>query len=63
MLLGIVLKSGSEFACILNNLIFIVLILIDISDLIKSGWYGIISRKTTTSETFYRDALAKFEDI
>jgi hypothetical protein len=34
-----------------------------ISDLIKSGWYGIISRKTTTSETFYRDALAKFEDI
>lgn len=34
-----------------------------ISDLIKSGWYGIISRKTTTSENFYRDALAKFEDI
>ena len=34
-----------------------------ISDLIKSGWYGIVSRKTTTSETFYRDALAKFEDM
>jgi hypothetical protein len=34
-----------------------------ISDLIKCGWYGIVSRKTTTSENFYRDALAKFEDI
>ena len=34
-----------------------------ISDLIKCGWYGIISRKTTTSEKFYQDALAKFEDI
>jgi hypothetical protein len=34
-----------------------------ISDLIKSGWYGIISRKTTTSDKFYQDALAKFEDI
>jgi hypothetical protein len=34
-----------------------------ISDLIKSGWYGIVSRKTTTSETFYRVALAKFEDM
>ena len=34
-----------------------------ISDLIECGWYGIVSRKTTTSENFYRDALAKFEDI
>lgn len=34
-----------------------------ISNLIKCGWYGIVSRKTTTSEKFYRDALAKFQDI
>ena len=33
-----------------------------ISDLIQCGWYGIISRKTTTSSTFYQDALAKFQD-
>lgn len=32
-----------------------------ISDLIKCGWYGIISRKTTTSENFYQEALAKFQ--
>ena len=34
-----------------------------ISGLIESGWYGIVSRKTTTSEAFYQDALAKFEDM
>lgn len=34
-----------------------------ISDLIKCGWYGVVSRKTTTSEKFYHDALAKFQDI
>ena len=34
-----------------------------ISNLIKCGWYGIVSRKTTTSNEFYQDALAKFQDI
>ena len=34
-----------------------------ISDLIKCGWYGIVSRKTTTSHNFYQDALAKFQNI
>jgi len=34
-----------------------------ISSLIKCGWYGIVSRKTTTSNTFYQDALAKFRDM
>jgi hypothetical protein len=34
-----------------------------ISDLIECGWYGIVSRKTTTSASFYREALAKFQDF
>ena len=34
-----------------------------ISDMIGCGWYGIVSRKTTTSESFYKDALAKFKDV
>ena len=34
-----------------------------ISNLIKCGWYGIVSRKTTTSDKFYQDALAKFQDV
>jgi hypothetical protein len=27
------------------------------------GWYGIVSRKTTTSHTFINDALAKFSSM
>lgn len=34
-----------------------------ISSMIVQGWYGIVSRKTTTSHTFINDALAKFSSM
>lgn len=34
-----------------------------ISSLIPEGWFGVVARKTTTSETFLKDALDMFKDM
>lgn len=34
-----------------------------ISTLIPCGWYGVVAKKTTTSDIFLEDAIAKFKSL
>lgn len=34
-----------------------------ISSLIPQGWYGVVAKKTTTSNDFLDDAIAKFKSL
>jgi hypothetical protein len=34
-----------------------------ISGLIPQDWYGVVARKTTTSESFVKDIIAKFKEV